>query len=108
MTRFTIGAVGDSQAADIAERKFWPQYMQAYEHCLSATSTDTAPWYVVPADVKRNAELIIFNIVFVPSSPPALVIDWMPVLWRGCGCFLLGTAWPSRPHRSIMIAPPPP
>lgn len=49
--------------ADIAERKFWPQYMQAYEHCLSATSTDTAPWYVVPADDKRNAELIIFNIV---------------------------------------------
>lgn len=49
--------------ADIEERKFWPQYMQAYEACLSATSTQTAPWYVVPADDKHNARLIISNIV---------------------------------------------
>jgi polyphosphate kinase 2 (PPK2 family) len=49
--------------ADIEERKFWPQYMQAYEACLSATSTKTAPWYVVPADDKHNARLIISNIV---------------------------------------------
>lgn len=49
--------------ADIEERKFWPQYMQAYETCLSATSTHTAPWYVVPADDKHNARLIISNIV---------------------------------------------
>jgi PPK2 family polyphosphate:nucleotide phosphotransferase len=45
--------------ADIAEREFWPEYMQAYETCLSATSTEIAPWYVVPADDKRNARLII-------------------------------------------------
>jgi PPK2 family polyphosphate:nucleotide phosphotransferase len=49
--------------ADIEERKFWPQYMQAYEACLSATSTQTAPWYVVPADDKENARLIISRIV---------------------------------------------
>jgi PPK2 family polyphosphate:nucleotide phosphotransferase len=49
--------------ADIEERKFWPLYMQAYEACLSATSTETAPWYVVPADDKHNARLIISNIV---------------------------------------------
>jgi polyphosphate kinase 2 (PPK2 family) len=40
---------------DIAERKFWKQYMQAYEKCLNATSTRHAPWYVVPADDKENA-----------------------------------------------------
>lgn len=49
--------------ADIEERKFWKQYMQAYEACLSATSTETAPWYVIPADDKKNARLIISQIV---------------------------------------------
>ena len=49
--------------ADIEERKFWKQYMQAYEACLSATSTTIAPWYVVPADDKENARLIISQIV---------------------------------------------
>jgi PPK2 family polyphosphate:nucleotide phosphotransferase len=49
--------------ADIEERKFWKQYMQAYEECLSATSTNNAPWYVVPADDKENARLIISRIV---------------------------------------------
>ncbi len=50
-------------AADIAERKFWKQYMKAYEQCLSATSTRRAPWYVVPADDKQNARLIVSQIV---------------------------------------------
>jgi len=45
--------------ADIAERKLWTQYMAAYEACLSATSTKNAPWYIVPADDKENARLII-------------------------------------------------
>jgi PPK2 family polyphosphate:nucleotide phosphotransferase len=49
--------------ADIQERGFWKQYMKAYEHCLSETSTDTAPWYIVPADDKLNARLIISQIV---------------------------------------------
>ena len=49
--------------ADIAERKFWDQYMSAYEDCLSATSTKTAPWHVVPADDKYNARIIISRIV---------------------------------------------
>jgi len=50
-------------ADDIKERKYWKQYMQAYEECLSATSTSTAPWYVVPADDKENTGLIISRIV---------------------------------------------
>ncbi len=48
--------------ADIEERKFWKEYMQAYEACLSATSTKKSPWYVVPADDKENARLIISQI----------------------------------------------
>lgn len=49
--------------ADIEERKFWNEYMHAYEECLSATSTKKAPWYVVPADDKKNARLIISQII---------------------------------------------
>ena len=45
--------------ADIEERKYWSKYTKAYEACLSATSTNTAPWYVVPADDKENAQLIV-------------------------------------------------
>jgi PPK2 family polyphosphate:nucleotide phosphotransferase len=49
--------------ADIAERKFWEAYIKAYEECLSATSTREAPWYIVPADDKENARLIVSRIV---------------------------------------------
>nr|MDP2191133.1 polyphosphate kinase 2 family protein [Rhodoferax sp.] len=49
--------------ADMTERKFWNEYMKAYEECLSATSTRNAPWYVVPADDKENARLIISRII---------------------------------------------
>jgi polyphosphate kinase 2 (PPK2 family) len=45
--------------ADVEERKLWESYQQAYESCLSATSSRAAPWYIVPADDKRNARLII-------------------------------------------------
>ncbi|MES2046879.1 MAG: ADP-polyphosphate phosphotransferase [Pseudomonadota bacterium] len=48
---------------DMTERKFWREYMQAYEACLSATSTKNAPWYVVPADDKDNASLIISQVI---------------------------------------------
>jgi PPK2 family polyphosphate:nucleotide phosphotransferase len=49
--------------ADVEERKFWRRYMSAYEECLSATSTREAPWYVVPADDKENARLIVSQII---------------------------------------------
>ena len=49
--------------ADIEERKFWKDYMQAYAACMGATSTREAPWYVVPADDKENARLIISQII---------------------------------------------
>ena len=49
--------------ADVEERKFWKQYRRAYEECLGATSTDDSPWFVVPADDKENARLIVSQIV---------------------------------------------
>jgi PPK2 family polyphosphate:nucleotide phosphotransferase len=49
--------------ADVAERKHWDAYQSAYAACLAATSTKDAPWYVVPADDKRNARLIISEII---------------------------------------------
>jgi len=48
---------------DLAERKLWKEYMAAYEACLSATSTHECPWYVVPADDKLNARLIISHVI---------------------------------------------
>ncbi len=48
---------------DVEERKFWKDYLKAYEACLGATSTSEAPWYVVPADDKNNARLIVSRIV---------------------------------------------
>jgi PPK2 family polyphosphate:nucleotide phosphotransferase len=65
---------------DVKERKLWKAYMRAYEACLSATSTKHAPWYVVPADDKRNARLIVSRIVVAtmkgldlayPETPPS-------------------------------------
>jgi PPK2 family polyphosphate:nucleotide phosphotransferase len=49
--------------ADLEERKYWKHYMKAYEACLSATSTRHAPWYVVPADNKETARLLVSQII---------------------------------------------
>jgi PPK2 family polyphosphate:nucleotide phosphotransferase len=64
---------------DVEERRLWNRYMGAYADCLSATSTRRAPWYVVPADDKRNARLIISRIVAealkaLPLAFPKVVI----------------------------------
>jgi PPK2 family polyphosphate:nucleotide phosphotransferase len=67
-------------AADLVERDRWKDYMAAYEDCLEATSTSHAPWYVVPADDKENARLIVSQVLFdtmsrlkmrYPASDPA-------------------------------------
>ena len=49
--------------ADIHERSYWDTYQQVYGECLHATSTEHAPWYIVPADDKDNARLIVSQIV---------------------------------------------
>ena len=48
--------------ADIHERKYWKKYAEAFEECLNATSTQASPWFVVPADDKDNARLIVSRI----------------------------------------------
>ena len=50
-------------ADDIRERGFWKQYTKAFEACLGATSTRIAPWYVVPADDKETAQLIVSHVI---------------------------------------------
>lgn len=63
--------------ADMAERAYWKQYMHAYAECLSATSTPEAPWYAIPADDKKNARLIVSQIILdtlggLPMRSPKL------------------------------------
>jgi PPK2 family polyphosphate:nucleotide phosphotransferase len=48
---------------DVTERRNWRKYMSAYEHCLGATSTAHAPWFIVPADDKETARLIVSQII---------------------------------------------
>jgi PPK2 family polyphosphate:nucleotide phosphotransferase len=50
-------------AADVEERRFWNEYMHAYEQALSHTSSKHSPWYVVPADDKENSRLIVSQII---------------------------------------------
>jgi PPK2 family polyphosphate:nucleotide phosphotransferase len=49
--------------ADMQERELWPEYQRAYEDCLTETSTKVAPWYVVPADDKEDARLIVSQVI---------------------------------------------
>jgi len=49
--------------SDLKEREFWKDYQRAYGECLSHTSTDVAPWHIIPADDKLNGRLIVSQIV---------------------------------------------
>jgi PPK2 family polyphosphate:nucleotide phosphotransferase len=49
--------------SDIKERERWKDYHRAYEDCISATSTKRAPWHIVPADDKKNARLIVSQVI---------------------------------------------
>ncbi|MFA4860076.1 polyphosphate kinase 2 family protein [Methanoregula sp.] len=49
--------------ADLAERQYWDQYTKAYEEMLSATSTDYAPWFIVPADYKWMARTFVASVI---------------------------------------------
>jgi PPK2 family polyphosphate:nucleotide phosphotransferase len=50
-------------SADLKERAHWDEYQQAYEDMLNATSTDSAPWYVIPADKKWFARACVADII---------------------------------------------
>lgn len=62
---------------DLKERALWPQYMQAYEKAMTATSTSYAPWYIVPADSKMNRNLLISRLLF--SALKKLQLEYPPV-----------------------------
>uniref|UniRef100_UPI003593EE6E polyphosphate kinase 2 family protein n=1 Tax=Persicitalea sp. TaxID=3100273 RepID=UPI003593EE6E len=51
------------EEGDVKEREFWDDYQQAYEEAINATATETAPWYVIPADDKKNMRLIVGQII---------------------------------------------
>jgi polyphosphate kinase 2 (PPK2 family) len=48
---------------DLDERKLWPQYMKAYEDAIARTSTDWAPWYIVPANRKWYRNLVVGTVI---------------------------------------------
>ena len=49
--------------SDAKERKFWKRYMSAYEDVFSNTSTDYAPWYIIPADNKWFMRLAVAEVI---------------------------------------------
>jgi len=51
------------EEGDVKEREFWDDYQRAYEEAINATATETAPWYVIPADDKNNMRLIVGQII---------------------------------------------
>lgn len=72
---------------DLYERRFWAQYMHAYEACLNATSTKEAPWYVIPADDKQNMRLIVSRIVLqtlqkLDLAFPTVSDAQLKAMWR--------------------------
>lgn len=50
-------------AKDVAERAYWDDYMKAFEDAISATSTEWAPWYIIPADHKWVSRALVANII---------------------------------------------
>lgn len=48
---------------DVKEREFWNDYQSAYEDAINATSTEQCPWYIIPADDKKNMRLIVASIL---------------------------------------------
>lgn len=62
---------------DLKERDLWDKYMQAYENAMRATSTECAPWYVVPADSKTNRNLLVSRLLL--NALKSLKLAYPPV-----------------------------
>jgi PPK2 family polyphosphate:nucleotide phosphotransferase len=50
--------------SDLKERKLWDQYQDSYQDLLNRTSTNKAPWFVIPADDKGSARYLVANIIY--------------------------------------------
>jgi PPK2 family polyphosphate:nucleotide phosphotransferase len=70
-------------AADLAERAYWEQYQAAYEDALSATSTKAAPWYVIPADDKKVARVLVAGIIVDAIDRMHLSMPMLPPEKKG-------------------------
>ncbi len=68
---------------DLEERKLWPAYTAAYENALKATSTEVAPWYVIPADSKTNRNLLVSQILLKTLEAMPLEYPVRPKEWEG-------------------------
>jgi PPK2 family polyphosphate:nucleotide phosphotransferase len=51
------------EAGDLNERALWDKYQKAYEKAINATATKHAPWYVIPADDKKNMRLLVCEVL---------------------------------------------
>lgn len=51
------------EEGDVKERNYWDDYQKAFEDCINATATKKCPWYVIPADDKKNMRLIVGKII---------------------------------------------
>jgi PPK2 family polyphosphate:nucleotide phosphotransferase len=65
--------------SDLAERRYWDVYLEAYERMFSKTSTDTAPWYIIPADYKWVARSLIADIISTQIQSLDLHFPELPV-----------------------------
>ena len=54
---------------DFEERRLWPKYMKAYQQALEATTTDFAPWYIVPSNKKWFRDLLVSAEMCIRDSP---------------------------------------
>ncbi|KQT43303.1 MULTISPECIES: polyphosphate kinase 2 family protein [unclassified Methylophilus] len=67
---------------DLNERALWDKYMKAYEIALQETSTEHAPWYVIPADSKTNRNLLISRILLQALEDLPLAYPEKPKEWN--------------------------
>jgi len=65
-------------SADITERALWPKYMEVYEEAINETSTDDAPWFIIPADKKWYARLVISQVIEQTFSSLKLAYPVLP------------------------------
>jgi len=66
---------------DLEERKLWDDYMKAYEQAISATSTEWAPWYIVPANSKTHRNIVTSAVLKEALESLKLSypnVDWNP------------------------------
>ncbi len=81
--------------ADVRERKSWSLYKQAYEECLSATSSAAAPRYIIPAEAQKYCVIAEGSFLGSMGAPIKLVMEGKPVFLCCNGCFKKAAANPA-------------